>query len=999
MSFVGMPCFVRFIGQDCSDDPKPPIPPVPGPLDWQEEGTGLASISKTYDLANPFCTLEVAFRFQGTLTGVTATHGGEALQLVQFNQREADGLATAIFIGNNLTIEPASLVVTPVGAATIGPAIGRINDDFANTDTIELGWHDGATGFGNQTTTLVVNASRGGLMKHVWGATTGDAPAEAKPADEHEDLTWGRIVGGNATPITDWSLGQNWSQSGTDFVHTGNVASTLSKQINFGAAGPIGYKFDIDIPAGGFAMVVVVVAGSMTQRVYQGPFNGTIYDMVEGIGVYTAVRVTASGEVTLRSFSYLQNPVRLLGSVGRSVGAIEDGDTLTYQRSISGPYSVSAGEIVAVQYDPDAANAFRRMTTQPTRERKSLYNNFYKALKAAGLYNKMEAMWLTAAHSNQAAFLNLKTQEVVTKPIFPTATATVNGILFARSQLPDGSVRYTVSGTATSALSGYSLPLVPNTESTPAKRGMRFDTVGTLSMSGGSTAGFSVLRYGVAERIGNSLRGAAGVNITGLTSTPTDVPHLQTCGDAQTDNVVPCLTVTINSGVTVNYSFTVHKITMARNYDLQGVNSPTWTLDRGISGNGTTNYFTTGVIPTLATLPTVDNTHVSTWITQSTPSAGATDMGALYSAGGILIRAAESPTTAGYRVNSTATLLPAIQAGTGFGLINRLTSAVSTIWKNGVLAATNTAASSVAPNVDIYIGALNNSYTPQNFSARRVSFASYGVGLSDAEIGTLNTIVGTFLRAVGAIMLPETEAVIGRMNATPSDTRKGLINNLISALISGGVWSRLDALWVMAAHDSQAAAVNWISGNFTAAQVNSPVFTADRGFAGNGTSSYLNTGYVPGAVGTQATPEDHVGGVVVQSGIGMNNNFVFGNTTFALTPQNSASFITARSANTNTTLGTVTVPTDVGHSTFMRINDGSLNVRFYRNGVFNSQSARGLGSLSNEALYVGGLNNANTFTLGNTRRVSILYGGKSLTDTQLMAAQNAFNTYLTAVGA
>lgn len=106
------------------------------------------------------------------------------------------------------------------------------------------------------------------------------------------------------------------------------------------------------------------------------------------------------------------------------------------------------------------------------------------------------------------------------------------------------------------------------------------------------------------------------------------------------------------------------------------------------------------------------------------------------------------------------------------------------------------------------------------------------------------------LSVIGAAhgLLPETQALLLRFSGDASTARKAAIDRLIGALKVSGVWQRLDALYVMAAHDAQAAQRNWIADRFNLAISGSPVFTADRGYRGDG-EGYLDTGLNPTAGG------------------------------------------------------------------------------------------------------------------------------------------------------
>ena len=79
----------------------------------------------------------------------------------------------------------------------------------------------------------------------------------------------------------------------------------------------------------------------------------------------------------------------------------------------------------------------------------------------------------------------------------------------------------------------------------------------------------------------------------------------------------------------------------------------------------------------------------------------------------------------------------------------------------------------------------------------------------------------------------------------PSASQQALQNQLVVDLKDAGVWSKLDLFYVFATDgDSDFASINWIDpNNFECIEVNSPTFTSNQGFASNGTSSYLNTGY------------------------------------------------------------------------------------------------------------------------------------------------------------
>lgn len=80
-----------------------------------------------------------------------------------------------------------------------------------------------------------------------------------------------------------------------------------------------------------------------------------------------------------------------------------------------------------------------------------------------------------------------------------------------------------------------------------------------------------------------------------------------------------------------------------------------------------------------------------------------------------------------------------------------------------------------------------------------------------------------------------------RMTVRPSRARRTKIESLISSLHAAGVWRRLDGFYMFAAHDIQAARLNWVGCMADVTSVNAPTFLIDRGFSGDGAAAYLDT--------------------------------------------------------------------------------------------------------------------------------------------------------------
>ncbi|WP_162527171.1 Calx-beta domain-containing protein [Sphingomonas solaris] len=123
----------------------------------------------------------------------------------------------------------------------------------------------------------------------------------------------------------------------------------------------------------------------------------------------------------------------------------------------------------------------------------------------------------------------------------------------------------------------------------------------------------------------------------------------------------------------------------------------------------------------------------------------------------------------------------------------------------------------------------------------------------------------------------ESNALFARMATAPDTTRKGKIDDLIVALKNGGIWSKLDGLYVMAAHAQQPALLNWTGAKADAALVGTtpPAFTTDKGFTTDGAANYIDYGWTP--AGGTSFQQNSAG-----MGLWINNNAAMSNGTACL---------------------------------------------------------------------------------------------------------------------
>ena len=127
----------------------------------------------------------------------------------------------------------------------------------------------------------------------------------------------------------------------------------------------------------------------------------------------------------------------------------------------------------------------------------------------------------------------------------------------------------------------------------------------------------------------------------------------------------------------------------------------------------------------------------------------------------------------------------------------------------------------------------------------------------------------------------------------PSAAQQTLQNTLVTDLKTAGVWDKLDVFYCFATDgDSDYATLNWKApSSHQVTKINSPTFTADSGFAGNGSSSYLNSNFNPATSGVNYTLND--ASISIWSNNFVLNNFITG------VESNSSNCVRMSSTSTN----------------------------------------------------------------------------------------------------
>lgn len=244
----------------------------------------------------------------------------------------------------------------------------------------------------------------------------------------------------------------------------------------------------------------------------------------------------------------------------------------------------------------------------------------------------------------------------------------------------------------------------------------------------------------------------------------------------------------------------------------------------------------------------------------------------------------------------------------------------------------------------------------------------------------------------------EAAAVVARMSAPPDDTRKAVIDTLVGGLKSGAtsgtnIWSKIDVLYVHAAHSSQAALLEW-KGNtaYDAVANGSAAFTTDRGWIGTSTGDYLQSSYAPGTSSLGMTNADCHYGAFAQTGSATNANDM-GQSATSWALKTADGFAAARIAGSSL----VNPSAGSGPHHIAASRSSSTSAFAYRNGVAGAeQTVSNTTALSTVALV---LLAATAASAPSGRRFSAFHVGKALTAAEHLDIFNALQAYNTAVGA
>jgi hypothetical protein len=275
----------------------------------------------------------------------------------------------------------------------------------------------------------------------------------------------------------------------------------------------------------------------------------------------------------------------------------------------------------------------------------------------------------------------------------------------------------------------------------------------------------------------------------------------------------------------------------------------------------------------------------------------------------------------------------------------------------------------------------------------------YG-SLSSAE--ALLTLFGKGAQGSGVytpvnIETTDWETDVIAAGGTVSNARLQVVDTFISALKTASIWTKMDRVWLFAAENAGSALTDLVGGN-AALAVNTPTFTADEGYAGNGTTSYVNTQLAPSG-GTQYTLNSAHASAYNRTSRAAATTALFGSTDSTnstdIFPRYGAN-LTLAEVNANN--GTSYASTESA-GFWLASRTGANTKSQYKNGsLLGTDAASAVVSRSTFSVYVCGQNASNSLAFASTDQIAAFTMGAGLNGTEVTALNNAVNAYMTSLG-
>lgn len=249
----------------------------------------------------------------------------------------------------------------------------------------------------------------------------------------------------------------------------------------------------------------------------------------------------------------------------------------------------------------------------------------------------------------------------------------------------------------------------------------------------------------------------------------------------------------------------------------------------------------------------------------------------------------------------------------------------------------------------------------------------------------------TLLGAGGPPWDVDAQAYFAQLAPQPSLAFKQAINTLVIQLKSDGNWTLLDRLWIFAAEAQQNARISLVNPTSTPiTEVNSPTWTVNRGYTGNGATMYLNTNMAANTGVAYTLDAASIG--VYNRTAGNASSYAMGTANIRLRVSDAIGQISYQ-VNSNA-LSASAVAAATGLMVSNR--DGAADQHGFRNGILQGTGAIASTAVDAQTIYILCRNDGTGLpTAFSSRQFSLAFIGGNLNQ---FSFYNAIQTFATARG-
>ena len=294
--------------------------------------------------------------------------------------------------------------------------------------------------------------------------------------------------------------------------------------------------------------------------------------------------------------------------------------------------------------------------------------------------------------------------------------------------------------------------------------------------------------------------------------------------------------------------------------------------------------------------------------------------------------------------------------------------------------------------------------SPLRRTALNIEDVAYGVTLPETDFfdNFLDGIIHDI--GVGDVFETETETetetimYINNLTTLISPEQIAAVDLFVKNIKSGFAITNLsdvfDVMYLYANETEEIALRNLVKNANHSVAVNSPTFTASNGFAGDGSTSYINSNFAP-SQGVNYTQENASYGVYCNTDKAADEHIM----STRIASGNSESTLLPRAAAGNTQYkingpSAVNYAYNIGTSQGMFIvSRNGTSVFIAKDGVIEASGTSPLSGLSTYPFTILARNSGGTMGLFTTREVGFAFAARSLTEEECGIIHNAYNQY------